>query len=186
MESLNNDLVFGASGRIGEMLVFRQRGNKTFISKRPRRKETFDTPKQSAVKERFKEAVVYAKSVLLDPDLKAEYEARTSGNQTAYNMALCDYFKAPEIKTVNYAGYTGKAGDTISIRATDDFKVASVQLSILDSTGAELESGAAQLSASGLDWIYTAKKANANLAGCKLSLKAFDLPGNVGSLEIEL
>lgn len=42
---------------------------------------------------------------------------------SAYSVAVADYFHAPDIKEVDLGGYTGTAGDLISVKVTDDFKV---------------------------------------------------------------
>ena len=63
-----------------------------------------------------------------------------------FNLAVSDYIKAPQIKAVNYAAYTGQVGDTISIRAIDDFKVDKVTVSIENSSEVEIENGTAVLS----------------------------------------
>ena len=51
MELKNNDLVIGSSGSIGDQLVYRQRGGKTIIAKRPRKKNTTGTPRQLEVRD---------------------------------------------------------------------------------------------------------------------------------------
>ena len=183
MESVNNDLVFGSRGRIGDMLVFRQRGGKTFISKRPKKKEVSDSEDQTAVKERFKEGVLYAKAVVDDPVRKAVYQAKSNALQSAYNLALADYFKAPEIKNIDAQNYTGNPGDAIMIKAVDDFKVDKVMVTIKDSSNNEIESGLAVLGPNGIEWLYLAKHANSDLVGSKLIIKASDLPGNVTTEE---
>ena len=183
MESVDNDLVFGSSGRIGKMLVFRQRGGKTFISKRPKPKETEDSEKQVVVKERFKEGVLYAKAVVDDPARKAVYQEKATDLVSAYNLAFSDYFKAPEIKNINVENYNGAVGDTIIIKAVDDFKVDKVLVTIKDSSNAEIESGAAVVGTNGSDWVYFAKQANATPLGSKLIIKASDIPGNITTEE---
>jgi len=154
MEVINNDLVKGASGRIGDQLVYRQRGGKTIIAKRPKAKTKPDTALQIATRELFYDAVLYAKTVIADEVKKAVYQAKTRGNQTAYNLAVSDFCKASEIKRCDSSEYTGQTGQQIQIRATDDFKVESVRLSIKDSTDVLIEEGAAVLAGNGVDWIY--------------------------------
>jgi hypothetical protein len=69
-----NLLTKGFSGRIGDEIVFRQVGGRTQFAKRPRKRTTL-TPNQSAHRDAFLKAVYYAKSVLLDPVAKAEYQS---------------------------------------------------------------------------------------------------------------
>lgn len=186
MELINNDLVKGASGRIGDQLVYRQVGGKTIIAKRPRAKSKPDTAVQIATRELFYNAVLYAKTVVANEATKAIYQAKTQGNQTAFNLAVSDFCKAPEIKICDSSGYTGLAAQGIRIRATDDFKVESVRLEITDSGNDTIEEGAAVLGSNGVDWIYTTTVANPILVGTKLIVSAADVPGNVTREEFML
>ena len=184
MESINNDLVKGGSGRIGDMLVFRQRGGKTFIAKRPIRKSDQVSEKQLNVRERFIEAVIYAKAVVNDEAKKAIYQLKANASQSAYNLALSDFCKAPQIKRVAIDEYQGRPGDKILIRATDDFMVNAVQVRIIGADNAEIETGQAVLSDNGLDWVYTAKVLSSDAVSVFVSV--FDLPGNTTAREVEL
>lgn len=186
MKLVENDLVMGSSGRFGKRLVYRQRGGKTIIAGRPARKKNPNTARQREIRELFAEGVLYAKSAIADEVIKAAYQAKASGNQTAFNLALSDFCKAPEIRKYNVSDYAGKIGDKISIRAIDDFKVEWVKLIIKDRTNSTIEEGAALLSANGADWIYTAKAVNRGLAGTKLIISAADMPGNITTQEVIL
>lgn len=101
MELKNNDLVKGSSGRFGDQLIYRQRGGKTIIARRPRKKIRPDSARQLTVRELFAEAVLYAKSAIADEVKKAAYQAKASGNQTAFILAFSDFYKAPEIRKYN-------------------------------------------------------------------------------------
>ena len=186
MELKNNDLVKGSSGRFGDQLVYRQRGGRTIIARRPGKKTKPDSDRQLEVRELFAEAVLYAKSVIADDAKKALYQAKTDAFRSAYNLALADFCKAPEIRKYNVSDYAGQIGDQISIRALDDFKVESVKLIIKDSADSTIEEGAAVLSANGVDWIYTATAVHPGLAGTKLIISASDIPGNITTQEVIL
>lgn len=186
MEVINNDLVKGASGSVGDQLVYRQRGEKTIIAKRPRPKSTPATEAQIAVQERFFNGALYGKAVIADPARKAVYQAKTNGYQSAYNLAVSDFCKSPEIKVCDSDNYSGEIGDKIRIRAIDDFKVESVRLEITDSTNSTLEEGAAQLDENGVDWIYTTTAENPFLPGTKLIVSATDIPGNLTKREFNI
>ena len=179
MKVENNDLVWGSSGRIGDMLVFKQLAGKTIIVKRPRKRETPPSESQQMVNERFTEAVQYAKGVVSDEVKKAVYQLKVRPGVSAYNLALSDYCKAPEIKKVNLTGYTGKVSEQILIRAIDDFMVKTVQVEILDNDLLRIEQGEAILSDNNLDWIYTSKALNPDPANSTIRVSASDLPGNV-------
>jgi hypothetical protein len=186
MELLENDLIMGSSGRFGKRLVYRQRGGKTIIASKPARKKDPNSDRQREVRELFAEGILYAKIVIADEVKKAAYQAKASGNQTAFNLAISDFCKAPEIRKCNASGYAGQIGDQISIRALDDFKVEWVKLIIKDSTGSIIEEGAAVLSANGADWIYTATAVHLGMAGTKLIMSAADMPGNITTQEVIL
>lgn len=186
MELLENDLVEGSSGRFGKRLIYGQRGHKTIIARRPAKKRNPKTPRQVEVRNLFSEAVLYARAVIADEVKKALYQSKVRGNQSAFNLALSDFCKAPEIKKYNVTDYTGQIDDKISIRAFDDFKVESVEVIIKDSTDSTIEEGPALLSANGADWIYTATVANPVLPGSKLIISVADIPGNITTEEVVL
>lgn len=186
MELLENDLLEGSSGRFGKRLIYGQRGHKTIIARRPAKKRNPKTPRQVEVRNLFSEAVLYARAVIADEVKKALYQTKVKGNQSAFNLALSDFCKAPEIRKYSVTEYTGQIGDKINIRAFDDFKVESVNLLIKDSTDSTIEEGPALLSANGADWIYTASTANPVLAGTKLIISVADIPGNITTQEVVL
>lgn len=177
----------GASGALGEELVFRQRAGKTIIClpAPPRLDDPSD--EQLAFRERFRLAIRYAKAAIADPDLKAVYQAITEPGNTAYNMAFRDRFKPPVITGIDLSTYTGAPGDTIRVGAADDFRVETVQVAILDAAGAILEQGPALISPEdGGTWAYTATVANAAPAGGKVIATASDLAGNITNQESAL
>lgn len=130
------------------------------------------------MRSRFQEAVIYGKSVLADPTTKALYEEKTAPGKSAYNVAVADYFNAPNIKEVDLSNYTGEEGSTIRIKATDDFEVADVQVKIANADGTLVEVGNAVLQSDGLFWLYTATKLNESLQGDKITVTVSDIPGN--------
>jgi len=182
-ESKNNVLTHGLAGLVGDMIVFRNRGGKTFVSAKPKERTGEPTETQKQHQGRFQEAILYAKTSIADPTKKAAYDDATTGGQTAYNVAVADFFHAPEIKEINVSKYTGKTGDTITVKATDDFKVTGVSVAIYNADGSEVEHGLAVQSANGVEWVYTATADNASLDGDKIVVLATDLPGNETSEE---
>ena len=59
-KSVNNIITHGLTGKIGDLLVFRQVDGKTVVSKVPR-KTTTVTEKQKQQRAKFQEAVIYSK-----------------------------------------------------------------------------------------------------------------------------
>lgn len=101
------------------------------------------TPPQQDIRTKFQEAGRYAKIATSNPAIKAAYKSKTPNVTSAYNTAVADYFKASEIINVDTTGYNAATGGTIIVLATDDFKVQSVQVSILDEAGVILRTGEA-------------------------------------------
>jgi hypothetical protein len=111
------------------------------------------------------------------------YKTGATGGQTAYNIALGDAFKAPEVLDINTTAYTGAAQQVIAIEVIDNFRINEVKVLINDSTGALVEQGNAVESEDSADWLYTTTQANANLAGSIITVTATDLPGNSAVLQ---
>jgi len=176
-ESKNNVVTHGLSGKI-DLLVFRQKGTKTIVSKVPHKSSKPATAAQEAVKERFQQAVIYGKSVTADPTAKAAYEDQAKEGQSAYNVAIADFFNAPDIEEINVQNYTGAIGSKIIVKATDDFEVSKVHVKIENSDGSLVEEGDAVADAIGLHFTYTATVSNASLVGDKITVTAYDNPGN--------
>jgi hypothetical protein len=86
---------------------------------------------QQAIRDRFRQAAVYGKMVMADPETKAIYEnAAAAKGKPLFSLMIADFFNAPSVDEVDVSGYSGKAGDTIRIRAHDDFDVTGVNVAI--------------------------------------------------------
>jgi hypothetical protein len=184
-QSTDNVVMHGMKGLIGRMLVFRQKGDKTIVSKRPKRSGII-SPGQKVINDKFQLAAVYALGVLADAPTKAAYDLVLGPNQSAYNLAIADYFIAPTVNDVDANAYTGAVGSKIKVNATDDFMVKTVKVSITHPDGTLVEEGLAVQEGNGPHWIYTATAANASIGGNKVKATATDLPANVTVKEITL
>ena len=179
-KNTGNDLTLGLSGRVGNMIGFRQTGGDTEAFRLPgKRGKGRGTPAQQAAKQRFLEATYYAKAVHADPVKKAIYKAKVGKRQSAYNLALSDFIKKPEIKSIVLDNYLGQIGNLIHIRAIDDFKVAAVKVAILNPNGVLVEQGGAVEQPGGTDFIYTATVVNPLRDDSKVIVSVNDLAGNV-------
>lgn len=178
----DNLLTKGFSGRIGDEIVFRQVGKRTLVAKRPR-KSTLLTPGQEAQRELFRKAVTFAKTMMLNPEVKADYalRARMAGLASPYSAAVTDYLKQPELTNIDTDYYQGAVGDIIWVIALDDFKLQKVTVVIQRADGTMLESGDAELTNG--RWKYEASQANASVVGSKVVVTAIDRPGRTASLE---
>jgi len=180
--SKHNVITHGLSGKVGDLVVFRQRHGKTFLGKIP-----FNTgkpsPDQQAVREKFLKAVSYAKTSLQDPDIKALYVEKAGKGVTPFNLAIADFFTVPVIADIITNAYTGAVGSKIEVHATDDTKVTEVKVSIVAADGSMIEEGSAMQDTDNGHWFYTATALNASLAGSKITAVAKDLPGNATPAE---
>jgi hypothetical protein len=86
----DNIVTTGLSGKLGNLIVFRNRGGKTYVSKAPKRQDTEWTEAQEAHRLKFQEAVLYAKSAMANSEMKEAYQASADENKSAYNARLCD------------------------------------------------------------------------------------------------
>ena len=175
----NNIVTQGLSGTLGGQLVFRQTSRGTEVSVAPQAPSGPPSAAQTAQRERFQQAIIYARGQAQNPAVQAEYaDEAKARNQSISNVLVADYFHAPDIKEVNIEAYTGKVGDLISITATDDHAVKAVTVRIENGDGSLVEQGAAIQQADPNQWLYTATVRNTTLAGDKLTVTATDNPGH--------
>lgn len=174
-----NLVTTGLSGKLGNLIVFRNRGNKTYVTAAPRKTEREPTQNQTEHQRHFQEAILYGKSIINDPGKKAEYQKSADNGQSAFNVAVADFMNAPHIEKIDVSSYTGQVGDKITVRAVDDFSVAQVSVSIFNEDSSLVEEGFATPGINGLDWVYTATTQNDPLTGDKLVVRVSDVPGNI-------
>jgi hypothetical protein len=182
--SRNNDATFGLSGRFGKMFSFRQLFGRTLATRRPGKRTGPGTSEQEQIKSRFKEGTIYGKGVIADPIKRALYGDLADTGISAYNRSIRDFMKPPVVASIDTTNYHGDATDTIKIRATDDFQVAVVKVSIHTAAGELVEEGNAVAEANGADWLYSVSGENEAAVGSKIKATAIDLPGNISSLEV--
>lgn len=182
-----NMLVDGFGGKVGDQLVLRTRGGRTYLGKMPTINPLLKvTEKQDIIRLKFGDAIRYAKAVVSDPVIKAQYAAAAKPWQTAFNVAFKDAYRAPVISDLRTGAYLGNIGNTILVKVVDNFSVASVTVAISDAAGTILESGPAVRQPNNIDWSYTATQENAQLTGSHIVVTAADRPGNTVTLNQEL
>lgn len=182
----NNFLTHDLSGKLGDLVVFRQRDGRTILANKPGKRNHEPSAAQAAHQFRFQQAVLYAKSVKNDPEMEAEYAVKAVDGLTVYNVAMADFFLAPHIDEIDVTLYNGQPGSKIKVRAVDDFKVAAVTVSIENTDGVQVEHGAAVREPNNLDWIYTVTGDPGVSSGQKIVICASDMPGNLAKLEREV
>lgn len=178
MAIAKNVLLKGLSGMLGKLLVFRQVGERTYVASPPVFTKTRSLLQQQHHK-RFKAASAYARSQMELPERKAAYARAAAHNVqlTPYNMALKDFFHAPEIKEVDLSQW---ATGLLRVQATDDFAVDRVEITLLDADGQALESGPAIPDPLLPGWWLYSFDTGIN-AG-KLRVQAWDWPGNMAEM----
>ena len=176
-----NIIVQGFSGTLGDQLVIKQdKAGRTILAVPP----TLDpdrtfTEAQQAQQEKFRDATTYAK----DAKTQEVYQEKAAGTpQTPYNVAMADWFHAPEVQEIDMENWNGAVGDIIRIKAVDDVQVTQVTVLITEQSGTVLEQGAATNAGSGW-WTYTTQTAVSGSP--RVVASARDLPGNVAQLEWE-
>jgi hypothetical protein len=185
-KSKNNVITFGLSGKVGDLVVFRQRDGQTIVAKVPEQSKNVSLT-QKELRKRFQHATIYAKAAIYDPETGELYEAaaRKKKGISAYNVAVADFYHAPDIETLDFSAYRGVAGDKIRIIASDDFAVKSVHVKINKADGTTVEEGQASLEAGNL-WTYVATADNDMLDGDRIAVTASDFPGNITEEEESL
>jgi hypothetical protein len=181
-----NPILEQVSGKVGD-LVFRRYGDQTVISQKPDTEGRQWTEAQLAHRERFRQAALYGRLVMADPETKALYEeAAGARGKPVFSLTVADFFNAPSVDSVDLSNYTGAAGDAIVIMASDDFAVLAVQVSLTDGDGNMIESGAALESPPNSGrWVYTATVAVNTGTTVRIAVTAEDRPGGLGTGEGE-
>ncbi len=173
-----NLLVKGARGNVAKQFVYRTHGNNTIIAKMPRINERA-SEEQLNRRELFASATMYAQGAVKNAELKKAYQQKAPPGQNSYNMAVRDFLKAPVVKRINTDAYERTVGSTIAVKAKDDFRVASVKVSIfLHASGELLEEGNAVPDPVNRErWSYTATRAPAAGEALIIIATATDIPG---------
>jgi hypothetical protein len=88
-------LVGEIHGTLYDVVFKRSAKGNMIVTKRPDMSQVKWSQAQQEQRQRFKQAVVYAKAALAEPKLRARYEKRAKReHKRAWDVALGDYFKA--------------------------------------------------------------------------------------------
>lgn len=121
----------------------------------------------------FREAAAYAQSARDE----AVYIHKAEGTpMNPYNVALADWFHAPEILEIDLGNWSGQPDQVIRIKALDDVLVTHVDVRIRDSDGAPLEQGPAT-QVDSLWWEYTTRATGSG--SLTVQAAAQDMPGHL-------
>jgi len=173
-------------GQVGE-LVFKHYGDEVIVGRKPDRSGVLPSDIQLEHQERFRQAVLYGRLVMADPEMKANYEkAAKAKGKPLFSLTVADFFNAPVIDEVDLSGYSGQAGNPIIVRAHDDFKVTRLLVTVSDSSGEEIESGeAVETPPNGGRWVYTAISSLVQGSTVRIAVMVNDQPGGKGEAMTE-
>jgi hypothetical protein len=162
--------------------VYRKNGDGTIIASLPNRTAP-PTAAQLAVREQFRAAAAYARTVQLDTIQLPRYEAaaRAKGMRL-FPFALADFLNEPEVLAIDTSAYHGAVGQRIRVRARDDFEVTGVNVIIRDGEAAVIQQGAAVLTNSVWEYATTVGIAPGEILA--IEAIATDRPGHTGSLSV--
>ncbi|WP_343667539.1 hypothetical protein [Chitinophaga sp.] len=173
----NNILLQLVQGSLGDQITIYERNGQIIMAKKRGPSKKKPTKKQLEARYKMLVAAAYAKAIIEDPEIKAYYKSLAGPGQNAYNMAVKDAYRSPEVQNIQFED------TTVVVTAKDEFRVAEVQVRVLDAAGSILERGNAVLGRNGVDWYY---KAAGLPVGGKVIIVAVDLPGNETVKELQL
>ena len=84
-------------GKLGKQLVFKQYGDKTVVTVYPNMSRVKPSKVQKIYRNKFKEAVAYAKRINRDPILKKQYLQKVQPGESVYHFALKEFLKKEDI-----------------------------------------------------------------------------------------
>ncbi len=176
-----NVVVEGSSGMLGNQVVFRlDRAGRTILSIRPHfGPGRVFTEAQLAQQDRFHEAAAYAKDAAQSETIYAEKAAGTA--QSAYNVAVADWFHTPEVLEIDLSGYSGEPGETVRARVDDDVLVTQVSIVIAMADGTVVEQG--EMSPELGQWYTYTTTADCPPGPATVVVTGLDLPGHSGTAE---
>jgi len=166
-------------GAMGDML-FRKQNGKVYVSIKPDMNGVQPSPAQAAHRERFRDAVDYGKTAMADSDLRKMYEQAAKEKGTpVFALIVADFLNVPSIRDVDLSAYNGQVNEVIKIKASDDFGLVSVRVTITDAqTGNPIESGDAFEIAPGAGlWLYNSTAAVSAGTTMNINVIATDRPG---------
>ena len=170
-------LLQAVRGTLGDQITIYERNGQIIMAKKRAKSRKKPTKKQKEAREKMALAAAYAKVMLKDPALKAYYKSLAGPGQNAYNMAIKDAYKAPEVQHVQLKD------DTVVVTAKDEFRVAEVHVRVMDAAGKVVEKGMAVLGRNGVEWYY---KVSGLPEKGRIVVVAVDLPGNGTERELML
>ena len=174
-------------GEVGN-LVYSMRYGRTYVSEKAEISPKKITEAQMAVRRRFRQATMYARTVMADPEARAPYAiAAKARGMPLQNVAIADFLNGPSVDQIDLSKYTGLAGGMIRIRASDDFDVTGVGVTISGDEGQPIERGPAILTSMNWGrWIYTTTTSVPAGTHIHVEATATDRPGNNSTMSEDM
>ena len=173
-------------GKFGE-IVFKEWQGKIIMAHSPSTEGREWSPAQIEHRKVFRQATVYGKTFMADPEAHAVYEsAAKSQGKPLFSVIMADFLNAPSVDEIDLSEYSGQAGETIRVTAHDDFAVTGVHVAITTSEGNEIEAGeAVETPAGSGQWVYTPTQAVEVGTTVRIAVTATDRAGGMGDAEEE-
>ena len=97
-----NSMLTEAHGKFGDFVLRRSHTGETILSKIPDMSKVQWSEAQQAHRQRFKEAVAYAKAAIADPQIRVQYEkSAAEQHKRPFDLAISDYFKGRNLLSGN-------------------------------------------------------------------------------------
>ena len=177
-----NPVIEAIQGKVGD-LVFKRWEGEEIVGRMPDRTGIVPSADQLAQQQQFKLAAVYGKAVLADPAARTVYEeAAARHGIPVFAMTIADFLNAPAVDEIDLASYSGKTGEVIRVRASDDIEVKGVTVTIRATGGEVLETGPAVFTTGMGSWAYTTTTTLAQGQAVSIEVSATDRPGHAGTL----
>ncbi len=174
------------SGIFGNQVVLKNVKSNSVMTMKPLKPAKELSVKQLVARQRFQCAIDYARRMMQDPVLLAKYKAKAGPGKTAFRLAVKDFMNPPMVLEIDASGYHGNAGEVISVKALDDFELASVRVNITAADGTLVEEGDCLLNLPAVRYHYTATVQVTDITGATITAIARDLPDNATELTVAL
>jgi len=166
-------------GAFGKQCIFRVRNKKTFMYPYPNYRKVRWSRLQKENRIRFRDAMIWTRCSMNDAEKRKFYQHKARNGQSAWNAAVADYMKKPRIDLIDAGEYTGRKGQTIRVKARDNYLIKTIMIMIINALGVEVESRLMPCTADLLVMEYKTLESNPGWKGGRVVVRITDSPGNV-------
>ena len=144
----DNILMQLVRGTLGKHYIIYERNGQIIMAVKRGPSKKKPTQKQLEARHKMTIASARAQELMADPEIKAYYQSLAGPGQNAYNMAVKDAYRSPEIQNIRLEN------EEVMVTAKNEFRVAEVEVKVIDAEGVIIESGQAVLGRNRVDWHY--------------------------------